>query len=221
MQTGVGGPKLLGYADIGEPTVVGVKEFDALRDQHLVPKGSDFDIVQGGTKHVYPLTNAEKLPSPVDIPYKFEFPKEIVARRIPQVKRSRVYNGTVSNLFPTAKARKVDPAKEIVLSSFEDYMENSPDAFNKNMDMIRRTYNNYRPSADLRTNRKRADAFIEHLKNNLVWLHDQYPEKYRKRAKKWYVGANKVASEFADRYALTMPQTAGVIAALSPQKIGT
>jgi hypothetical protein len=218
VQTGVGSPKLLGYADIGEPTVVDGKEFDALRDQHLVPKGSDFDIVQGGTKHVYPLTNAEKLPSPVDIPYKFEFPKEIVARRIPQIKRSRVYNGTVSNLFPTAKARKVDPAKEIVLSSFEDYMENAPDPFNKNMDMIRRTYNNYRPSADLRTNRKRADAFIEHLKNNLVWLHDQYPEKYRKRAKKWYVGANKVASEFADRYALTMPQTAGVIAALSPQK---
>ena len=218
VQTGIGSPKLLGYANIGEPSVVDEHDFDALRNQHLVPKGSDFDIEKDGTKYLYPLTNAEKLPSPVDIPYKFQFPKEIVARRIPQIKRSRVYRGTVSNLFPTAKRRTVDPSIEVVLSSFEDYMENSPEAFNKNMDMIRRTYNNYRPSADLRTNRKRADAFIEHLKNNLVWLHDQYPENYRKRAKKWYVGANKVASEFADRYALTMPQTAGVIAALSPQK---
>ena len=65
--------------------------------------------------------------------HKFEFPKEIVARRIPQIKRSRVYNGTVSNLFPTAKARKVDPAKEIAKNATLSGIKTLPEFMSKKL----------------------------------------------------------------------------------------
>ena len=58
--------KLVGYATVGEPVVVNQKEFENLRDAHLVPSGSKFDIKEGQTKHLYEMINPEKLSRPLD-----------------------------------------------------------------------------------------------------------------------------------------------------------
>jgi hypothetical protein len=59
---------------------------------------------------------------------------------------------------------------------------------------------------------------VEQMKNNLLWLYDKYPAAYRDRAMHWYDGGNKLAMEDAARYGLSPRATAGVYAALSPQK---
>jgi hypothetical protein len=70
--------KLVGYATVGEPQVVDQTQFDAMRDLHLVPKGSKFDIKQGENKHLYQMINPERLAEPIDV----SGSKGIVARDI-------------------------------------------------------------------------------------------------------------------------------------------
>lgn len=70
----------------------------------------------------------------------------------------------------------------------------------------------------LRNPKKRAEALIEHFKTNLLALHDAFPEQLRARATQWYDGANSIAQEMADQWGLTVQQTSGVLAVLSPQK---
>ena len=49
-------------------------------------------------------------------------------------------------------------------------------------------------------------------------LHDKVPENTRKRSKKWYDGANKVANTWSKEFNIPTSSVAGTIAALSPQK---
>mgnify|MGYP003132846351 CR=1 FL=1 len=67
IETGDGPAKLVGYATVGQPIEVNEAQFNELRDQHLVPKGSKFDIKEGKTKFLYPMSDPEKLPDPVDV----------------------------------------------------------------------------------------------------------------------------------------------------------
>ena len=59
---------------------------------------------------------------------------------------------------------------------------------------------------------------IEHMKDNLLWLHNHWRKELRDRSKQWYVGGNRIAHRFAKKYGITPEQAAAVIAALSPQK---
>ena len=63
-----------------------------------------------------------------------------------------------------------------------------------------------------------ADTYVNHLKNNLLYLHDKVPENTRKRSKKWYDGANKVSNTWSKEFNIPTSSVAGTIAALSPQK---
>ena len=58
--------ELVGYATVGEPIVADERQFNDLRSDHLVPKGSQFDIQQGGQKFLYEMLNPEKLQTPQD-----------------------------------------------------------------------------------------------------------------------------------------------------------
>ncbi len=59
--------KLVGYATVGEPEVVNQREFNEMRDLHLVPKGSDFDIKRGSRKYMYRMIDPQKLDEPIDV----------------------------------------------------------------------------------------------------------------------------------------------------------
>jgi acyl-CoA thioesterase-1 len=54
VRTGEGKAKAIGEVTVGEPKVVNQKQFRAMEDEHLVPKGSRFDI-NTPTKHLYPM----------------------------------------------------------------------------------------------------------------------------------------------------------------------
>jgi predicted transcriptional regulator len=67
----------IGQATIGEPIIVDADKFDKLRNQHLVPKNSKFDIDIDGTKYLYPMINPIRWD--VEKPIKH---KGIVSRKI-------------------------------------------------------------------------------------------------------------------------------------------
>jgi hypothetical protein len=55
VRTGEGPAKAIGEVTVGKPIVADQDMFHRLRDQHLVPAGSAFDIKPGSTKHLYPM----------------------------------------------------------------------------------------------------------------------------------------------------------------------
>jgi hypothetical protein len=57
VRTGNGPAVAIGQVTIGEPIIVDVEKFNKLRNQHLVPRGSKFDIDSDGTKYLYPMIN--------------------------------------------------------------------------------------------------------------------------------------------------------------------
>ena len=76
VKTGEGEAKAIGSAVIGEPRQVGVEEFRSLQGQHKVPEGSQFDIKEGSTKFVYPMSSPIKYDEPQMVG------KGIVARKV-------------------------------------------------------------------------------------------------------------------------------------------
>jgi hypothetical protein len=61
------------------------------------------------------------------------------------------------------------------------------------------------------------EKYIEHVKNNLKWLHDSMPESIRKAARGWYETAHNVTKDIAQKNGITHEQSAAVTAALSPK----
>ena len=69
---------------------------------------------------------------------------------------------------------------------------------------------------------KAIESAVNDMKDNLLFLHDLAAEVYGKdvveRMSKWYDGANVIARKFAEKYGVSVPQAAAVLAAMSPQK---
>ena len=62
VKTGAGQAMLVGYADVGEPTIyASSSQFRRDEALHRVAKGSKFDIKQGGKKFGYPMTNVQAI----------------------------------------------------------------------------------------------------------------------------------------------------------------
>ena len=61
------------------------------------------------------------------------------------------------------------------------------------------------------------EAAITRAMNNLRWLWHQYPQAWQERAKRWYVGANRIAHRLAEEHNVSVEQAAAVLAVLSPQ----
>jgi|TARA_R110000851_G_scaffold325851_1_gene494032 hypothetical protein len=61
VRTGTGVATVTGSAVVGRAIAVNEKEFNDLRSEHLVPRGSTFDIEKGATKYLYPLVNCKQI----------------------------------------------------------------------------------------------------------------------------------------------------------------
>ena len=77
VRTGAGPAEVIGSVEIGQPIEVNQRDFNKLRDQHLVAEDSSFNIKKGQTKFLYPMidpttTAPQKVTS-----------KGIVARAVP------------------------------------------------------------------------------------------------------------------------------------------
>jgi predicted GNAT family N-acyltransferase len=81
VRTGAGQAEVIGSVEIGQPIKVNEKQFNQLRDQHLVAEDSSFNIKKGQTKFLYPMIN------PTSTPPQKVTSKGIVARAIPTGQR--------------------------------------------------------------------------------------------------------------------------------------
>jgi len=117
--------------------------------------------------------------------------------------------------LPTGKRATEDPLGDLTID--REALEKTPELFEQNVGLTR-AYPNITKQEARYGSKRMADTFVEHVKNNLLWLHDQYAPELRDRAKLWYVGANKIATDWAEEYGHPVASVAGVLAALSPQK---
>ena len=122
---------------------------------------------------------------------------------------------SLSSRLPTAKGATEDPLQNILLSGIEA-MARDPKVLEKNAELVR-TYPGVKISSKAKPETV-AKQFIAHVKDNLLWLFDQTPKDIRDRAKLWYVGANRIAQEYAQKHSKEVSQVAGVFAVLSPQR---
>jgi hypothetical protein len=122
--------------------------------------------------------------------------------------------GVVSTRLPTAVKATEDPLANKLVIDLEA-SKRDPEAFAHNVGLVKQ-YPNFVSKA--RTPDKQAEDFINGVKDNLLFLHDQVPEATRQRSKLWYDGARNIADRFSNDYGVSDQAVSGVLAVLSPQK---
>lgn len=121
---------------------------------------------------------------------------------------------SVSTRVPTAVKAEEDALKESLLSNYKAFRSDQK-AFEHNINIIKEYPNLSLKSKNADIN---AEKFVEHVKDNLLYLHDQVPADTRARSKLWYEGANKIANNISKEYGISEPAASGILAVLSPQK---
>ena len=121
---------------------------------------------------------------------------------------------SVSTRVPTAVKATEDALKENLFSNYKAFRSDQ-NAFTHNVDLLK----DY-PNLALRSKNAdiNAEKFVEHVKDNLLYLHDKVPADTRTRSKLWYEGANKIANNMSKDYGISEPAASGILAVLSPQK---
>jgi hypothetical protein len=122
----------------------------------------------------------------------------------------------MSTRVPTATKATEKPLEEMLVVGLES-TKADPKFFAKNIALIEQ-YDSFPNVPDGASDDEKAEAFIEHVKANLLWLHDQVPEETRQRSKLWYDGARNIVDRWVSSYGITDAQAAGMLAVLSPQK---
>ena len=109
-----------------------------------------------------------------------------------------------------------DPHGEVKLQPDLNTMLQDPQALKHNVGLML----DYPEFRGIRggTTQEKAEQIIEHMTDNLVWLYEQWHASHRTRAKSWYVGGNRIAHRWAQRFDCSAQAVAGVMAALSPQQ---
>lgn len=123
--------------------------------------------------------------------------------------------GRISTRLPTAKAATEDPMSGELIVGLEE-MKADPALYQFNVD-ITKDYPNMKVVEGENTDQT-AERFIEHVKDNLLYLHDKVPADTRVRSQKWYDGARAITDNWSKEYGVPDTSIAGVLAALSPQK---
>lgn len=128
--------------------------------------------------------------------------------------------------FPDSESRRIAPrvptAKKssAPLTSYRvdlDAARADQRFFAKNTEILSK-YVNLPPLKGKSTPERIAKQFVDHAVDNLLWLHDQVPEATRARSAEWYPGGNKLTARMAKQADVSHEATAGIAAALSPQK---
>jgi hypothetical protein len=93
VRTGAGPAEVIGSVEIGQPIEVNEKQFNQLRDQHLVAEDSSFNIKKGQTKFLYPMMN------PISTRAQKVTSKGIVARAVPPAPIKKAGGGSVERVY--------------------------------------------------------------------------------------------------------------------------
>lgn len=162
------------------------------------------------------LKEAGYLPQPVDLARHGEAKTvEGVAKQSPQADLTEhpSERRTLSTTVPSGKKGDRDAYTQNWIIGTEDIL--ASETHTKTLMNALREY----PMMSKEKNPKKVFAeFKRKVVANLLWLHDLVPAEARERAKRWYDGANRIATEWAAQDGYTENQHAGVLAVLSPQK---
>jgi len=151
---------------------------------------------------------------PVDSNTMYSNPVGVVADAVGSV-MEQTDAGLISTRLPTAVKSTEDPlAENLTIGLAETKADAKLYEHNVN---ITKDYPNMRAAPGATTD-ETAEQFIEHAKENLLYLHDQVPEQTRPRSQMWYDGARAVTDRWVKEYGIPDTSIAGVLAALSPQK---
>ena len=123
--------------------------------------------------------------------------------------------GRISTRLPTAAKATEDPMTGELIIGYDE-LKADPKVFEPNVNIVR-DYPNMRPQPDSTTD-ETAEQFVTHVKDNLLYLHDQVPEATRARSQLWYDGARNITDRWSKEYGVADTGVAGALAALSPQK---
>ncbi|CAB4133497.1 ASCH domain containing protein [uncultured Caudovirales phage] len=113
VKTGEGKAQAIGSVIIGKPIVVDEQQFRELEGEHMVPAGSAFDIKQGEKKYLYPVTDAIRFETPIEVGH------GIVSRKL-NIDEEELDEGASSVLYHytgTLNALEVLQSGEFKLSS--------------------------------------------------------------------------------------------------------
>ena len=111
----------------------------------------------------------------------------------------------------------LDPIENQLVIGLDEAKASGEKAFNANVQQFQKSVNMTNEEAQLNPD-EAAERFIEHIKNNLLWLHDKVPAKTRERSRLWYDGARALTDRWSEEYGIPDASIAGILAALSPQK---
>jgi hypothetical protein len=133
---------------------------------------------------------------------------------IADARSSEVFNQTLSTRVPSAVRATEDALANVLAIDFASVLADEK-TLAKNAATLR-AMPNMRPTK-ARKPAKVVEQFVEHVVDNLLFLHDLMPAEQRDRAKLWYDGGRKMAEAWANRYGISEMQAAAAIAVLSPQ----
>ena len=97
-----------------------------------------------------------------------------------------------------------------------DVLRSTPKLYQKQASIIR-GYKNMPESMANASDDEIMEHFVNHVKDNLLTLHDAIPEHIRERSRLWYDGGRRISDDWAAKYNVPNYSVAGAIAALSPQ----
>lgn len=128
-----------------------------------------------------------------------------------------VYNQSLSSRLPGGKKATEDPLADTLAISWDVAMRDEA-TLAKNVAAMQ-AYPNFPKlkGKGAKSTERNAEAIIQHMVDNLLWLHDHMDADWRERARLWYDGGRKTVEAWADRYGITEMQGAAAIAVLSPQ----
>lgn len=130
---------------------------------------------------------------------------------------AEVHPGWIDTRLPTGK-NEISVGKPGTPRIVDmDALRATPNIHDNNVDLVR-NYPNLPNKVIKKSSDKVADAFTDHIKNNLLWLHDRVPAAVRDRSQLWYDGGNKIVKDWSQKYGVNDAGVAGALAALSPQK---
>lgn len=143
-------------------------------------------------------------------------PPRASLRGVPSIDRERSLNAKrISPRFPTAVKATEEVLGPIRLQPDLETFKRDPVAFRYNIGLMSQ-YPNF---TDIKgTPDQRAEQIINRMRDNLLWLYKHWDENLRNRSKLWYVGGNRIAHRWAEKYGIPPETAAAIIASLSPQK---
>lgn len=138
-----------------------------------------------------------------------------IARPTAADKKNSLTDARISPRRPTAVKAGEDSMGQDRLQPDLESAKRLGKGFTRNINLMAAYPNFYGITG---TAQQKSEKMIQHMVDNLLWLHNQWGEKNQARTKLWYLGGNRIAARWSERFGTSIQRVVSAIAATSPQK---